>query len=174
VDNAQRQMKLKRCRARRRLGISTFVVAALVGPIFAAANEPHVELEVLSDTGFRSSEPVYQSINSQNELAAFWTLHGYESNKHPIPTIDLQSHTLLVASSGTKPNGGYSIALVSVRESSSSIAVSVLDAQPDRICPTTQELAHPQVLALIPKSMKPVTFTVSIATVKCNSRKMFR
>jgi hypothetical protein len=86
--------------------------------------------------------------------------------------IDFDQYTLLVASSGVKPNGGYSIVFTSIRETRRAdmptLTVSLLDLGPG-ICPTTQELAHPIAFALIPKTDETIRFVISKADRDCNT-----
>ena len=110
------------------------------------AGEPRVDFHVISELGFRSSKPIYVAINSQDEWVAFWNSQNTylsseapTSKSVPVPVIDFAHFTLLVASAGTKPNSGYSLAFTSVREFNGMITVSVLDVGPGPGCPTAQE-----------------------------------
>jgi len=154
--------------------VCTLLATVAVHSANAQAAEPRVQFQVLSRPEFRSSKPVYMAINSQDEWVAFLKLHnedslGVLSPVQSVPMIDFKKHTLLVATSGTKPNSGYSIAFTSVREFNG-VTVSVLDIEPGVNCPTAQELTNPRAWALIPKSRERVTFTVVRAIRDCKTR----
>jgi hypothetical protein len=154
--------------------VCTLLATVAVHSAEAQAAEPHVQFQVLSTPEFRSSKPVYMAINSQDEWVAFLKLHNEDSLGVPsavqsLPMIDFKKHTLLVATSGTKPNLGYSIAFASVREFNG-VTVSVLDIEPGVNCPTAQELTNPRAWALIPKTGERVAFTVVRAIMDCKTR----
>ncbi len=143
------------------------------------AGEPRVDFHVISELSFRSSKPLYVAINSQDEWVALWrsqNTYAYseapQTQTGPVPMIDFEHVTLLLASSGTKPNSGYSLAFTSVREFNATITVSLLDIGPGPSCPTLQEITNPRIFALIPKSRKRVVFTVARASVDCATRQI--
>jgi len=159
------------------LGYRVAVFVAIFGAAVAIAREPSVEFQVIADPGFRSSKPVYAAIHSQVEWVAFWNSWKTDSatealtvNSGPPPMIDFKKFTLLVASSGTKPNLGYSLAFASIRKFNGVITVSVLDIGPGPNCPTLQEITNPRIFALIPKSSERVEFTVLRSTLDCRTR----
>lgn len=157
---------------------SCFVVllAIAVAPATVVAREPAVDFQVISDLGFRSAKPIYLAINSRDEWIDLWTRENTyvypkatTPESSPVPVLDFQKFTLLVASSGTKGNSGYSVAFSSVRESHGQIAVSVLDIGPGSNCPTSQEMTNPRVFALIPKTAKSINFFVRRAVKDCTT-----
>jgi hypothetical protein len=154
--------------------VCTLLTTVAVQSANAQAAEPRVQFQVLSRPAFRSSKPVYMAINSQDEWVAFLKVHNEDSLGVPspvqsVPLIDFKKHTLLVATSGTKPNSGYSMTFTSVREFKG-VIVSVLDIEPGVNCPTAQELTNPRAWALIPKAGERVTFTVVRAIMDCKTR----
>lgn len=144
-------------------------LAAVVVTTGAMASEPPLDLQVISDVSFRAPPPVYVAIHSKNEWTALLgTLKG-DSLTQPsgtLPNIDFDRFTLLIASSGTRANLGYSLAFSSVRKFDGAIIVSVLDVSPG-ICPTAQAISYPQITALIPKTKDPVTFVVQNVVRDC-------
>ncbi len=164
-----------------RYGHRIAVFATILVAAIGMAGEPRVDFHVISELGFRSSKPLYLAINSQNEWVALWrsqNTYSYseapQSESGPVPMIDFAHFTLLLASSGTKPNSGHSLAFTSVREFDAVITVSVLDIGPGSSCPTFPEIANPRVFALIPKSHKSDNFTVARAAVDCTARLIIR
>jgi hypothetical protein len=153
--------------------VCTLLATVAVHSADAQGDEPRVQFQVLSMPEFKSSKPVYMAINSLDEWVAFLKVHNEDSLGVPsavqsLPFIDFKMNTLLVATSGTKPNLGYSIAFASVREFNG-VTVSVLDIEPGVNCPTAQELTNPRAWALIPKSRERVTFTVVRAIRDCKT-----
>jgi hypothetical protein len=111
--------------------------AALVGGPVVSTAEPSIAFQVISDLGFRSSKPIYIAINSQTEWVAFWNSRSTylipetkNAKASVVPLIDFEHFTLLVASSGTKPNSGFSLVFANVREFQGVICASVLDVGP--------------------------------------------
>ncbi len=153
--------------------IFTLAMVLLTAAV-AVAREPWMDFQVLSDLGFRSSSPVYRAINSRDEWIALWksTDTGFGASKiDSIPEVEFQKYTLLVASSGTKPNAGYSVSFAAVKDFNGGVMASVIEIVPGPNCPTAQEITHPFAFALIPKSSKHIAFVVSSATKDCSKLK---
>jgi len=153
---------------RGRLFFAAHLAASLVST-GSIASEPPLEFHVIFNFWFRSPQPVYATIHSQNEWAALLTSLKGDSLTHPsgvLQDIDFHRFTLLIASSGTRGNSGYSLAFDSARKLNGAIIVSVLDVRPGN-CPTMQEITYPRIAALIPKTNDPVTFVVANVVRDC-------
>ena len=85
----------------------------------------------------------------------------------PLPSIDFDRHTLIVAAAGKRPSGGFSVVIRSVAESESEVLVSVVEEQPGRNCVVTDSLTYPIALALIPRTKKRVRFESTHIEVPC-------
>jgi hypothetical protein len=155
----------------------TFTLAmVLLTASVTVAREPLIDFQVLSDLGFRSSRPLYRAINSREEWIALWKSEDTEFGASQvkldsIPEVEFQKYTLLVASSGTKPNSGYSVFFTAVKDFNGGVLASVIEIVPGPNCPTAQEITHPFAFALTPKPSKHIAFVVSSATKDCNKSK---
>jgi hypothetical protein len=153
---------------RGRVLIAAHLAAWLVSTV-AIASEPPLEFHVIFNVGFRAPQPVYATIHSQNEWTALLSTLKSDSLTHPsgsLPDIDFDKFTLLIASSGTKGNSGYSLAFNAARKVNGAIIVSVLDVSPGN-CPTAQEITYPRIAALIPRTNDPVSFVVANVVRDC-------
>jgi len=114
--------------------------------------------------------PSYLAIRTRAEFDA--TLQSFTTATPPLPVIDFDHYTLLMANAGPKPSGGYAIIFSSVhevhREAVPTVAVFLLDLGPGT-CPRTDELTHAIAFALIPKTNEPIRFFVNKADRDCST-----
>jgi hypothetical protein len=85
----------------------------------------------------------------------------------PEPAIDFDKFTLLIASMGTKPTGGFSIEFASIRDDGATLVANVLEAVPGKFCATTQTVTRPTAQVLIARTTKQVEFEVSTTIHEC-------
>jgi hypothetical protein len=85
----------------------------------------------------------------------------------PDPPIDFDKFTLLIASSGTKPTGGYSIEFASIRDEGATLVASVIETVPGKFCGLTQTVTRPTAEVLIARTTKQVEFEVSTTIHEC-------
>ncbi|MBS0422660.1 MAG: protease complex subunit PrcB family protein [Proteobacteria bacterium] len=90
-----------------------------------------------------------------------------QQGPHAFPSIDFTRNTLLVAALGSKPTGGYAVAIHSVVEYPTSITVNVIAQSPAKDCVLTMAETHPIVLVLIPRMPKPIEFSTTHAVHTC-------
>jgi hypothetical protein len=123
------------------------------------------------------SGPAFNVVHSESEWSAFWEPFFKPRSEVaasitpyppiPEPPIDFDKFTLVVASSGTKPTGGYSIKIESIRDDESALVVILVETVPGKTCATTQTFTRPTAMALIPRTTKQVEFEVSTTTFDC-------
>ncbi len=75
-----------------------------------------------------------------------------------VPQIDFGTEAVVIASMGTRPSGGYSIAIESVHEADGQIYVTVLETSPGRNCIVTAALTAPVHAVRIPRRNATVVF----------------
>jgi len=119
--------------------------------------------------------PTLAAIQSESEWSKLWShvepriARATQQNKpYPLPRIDFTRKTLIVAASGLKPSGGYSISIHSVIEDSIGISVNVIEVTPSKDCGVTLTSIYPIALVTIPKASKPVAFNITQAERTCN------
>jgi hypothetical protein len=84
----------------------------------------------------------------------------------PLPSVDFERYTLLVANAGYKPHGPVAVKFDSVTDTGNEIRVHVSVAGPAR-CPPSPEPGHYAAMALIPQTDKPIQFDVSTLESTC-------
>jgi hypothetical protein len=131
--------------------------------------------------------PSYFSIRSQDELVAWWNMpdsdvfqappvptgnpeHPFTAPNRPMPEIDFDRYTLLVAKAGVKPSGGFDVVFASLTDLST-LSVGVLETTPGHDCVSATVLIHPVAMALIPHTDKPISFRIATAVVDCSAHR---
>lgn len=84
-----------------------------------------------------------------------------------LPPVDFSSRIVLLAASGTKPTGGYSIAIVQATEDNGAITVEVTPISPGANCVVPQLVTSPVDIGTIPQTSVPITFNITRKTQNC-------
>lgn len=87
----------------------------------------------------------------------------------PLPTIDFERYTALVASAGYKEHGPVVVTFDSITDAGNVIRVHVSVASPVS-CPAQPVSGHYAAMALIPRTDKPIQFDVSNRDTSCPYR----
>jgi hypothetical protein len=85
----------------------------------------------------------------------------------PLPTIDFERYTLLVANAGYKAHGPVVVKFDSVTDTGNEVRVHVSVTSPES-CPREPESGHYAAMALIPHTDKPILFDVSNRDSDCH------
>lgn len=85
----------------------------------------------------------------------------------PLPTIDFERYTSLVASAGYKEHGPVVVTFDSITDAGNVIRVHVSVSNPPS-CPAQPVPGHYAAMALIPRTDKPVQFDVSSRDTGCH------
>jgi hypothetical protein len=88
------------------------------------------------------------------------------SVEEPLPTVDFERYTSLVASAGYKPHGPVVVTFDSIIDAGNLIRVHITVASPAS-CPAKPESGHYAAMALIPRTDKPIQFDVSNRDTSC-------
>jgi hypothetical protein len=97
-----------------------------------------------------------------------WTNRLSEIDE-PLPTVDFARYTALVASAGYKEHGPVVMIFDSVTDTGNVIRVHVSVTTPAS-CPAQPVSGHYAVIALIPRTDKPIQFDVSNRDTSCPYR----
>jgi hypothetical protein len=165
------------------------IIAALTLPATAVAADGLVEYRVIHPiSGPLSATPSYFAIRSHKELVSWWNGQSQDSQRQnpsahaepkaqpsaapapPLPDIDFDHHTLIVANAGSKPSSGFDVAIMSVSVSDI-VSVSILETVPGVNCPRATVLTHAEAFALIPNPHLPIRFNIMTAAVDCNAHR---
>ncbi len=84
----------------------------------------------------------------------------------PLPTVDFERYTLLVASAGYRAHGPVVVTFDSIIDMGNVVQVHVSVTSPPA-CPQVPEAGHYAAMALIPRTDKPVEFDVSSTDREC-------
>jgi hypothetical protein len=87
----------------------------------------------------------------------------------PLPTIDFEQYTALVASAGYKEYGPVVLTFESITDDGNVIRVRVSVTSPPA-CPAQPVSGHYAVMALIPRTDKPIQFDVSNRDTSCRQK----
>jgi hypothetical protein len=84
----------------------------------------------------------------------------------PLPTIDFERYTVLVANAGYKTHGPVVVTFDSITDAVNVVRVHISVTSPIT-CPPVPETGHYAAMALIPRTDKPIQFDVSSRDTAC-------
>ncbi len=149
----------------RRLTATLLVVEMLAAG--AAAQSGKIDFQLL---------PLPRNLDLSDEHSNFvirtaqdWNARASSSPDvtEPLPTIDFDRYTLLVANAGYKAYGPVVVTFDSITDMGNEVRVHVSVTSPIT-CPQTPEAGHFAALALIPRTDKPMQFDVSNRDTGCS------
>lgn len=105
---------------------------------------------------------VYHS-DTPNDVKAFETEYEKLTNK----TAPKFQGNMIIAKSGTKSSGGYSISIESVKDSGRFTEVTLLSKSPGRGCFATTALENPYIIVEIPDNYKDIKFVEKSVLIDC-------
>ncbi len=147
-------------------GLAPLLIVGLLAAS-AAAQSGKVDFNLL---------PLPRNLNLSDERSNFvirsaqdWNARTSDSPdvSEPLPAIDFDRYTLLVANAGYKANGPVLVTFDSITDMGNEIRVHVSVANP-ATCPQVPEAGHFAALALIPRTDKPIQFDVSNRDAGCS------
>jgi PrcB C-terminal len=86
----------------------------------------------------------------------------------PTPKIDFEANVAIVAASGTKTSGGYTIDIDEVSTMDGDAWVSVTETNPGRRCGVTATITAPIAVVIVPRFEGKATFVEHQDTRDCN------
>ncbi len=108
-------------------------------------------------------------LRTAEEWVEYWTLfYGNVSPPPQAPTISFGSEMVVVATSGSKPTGGYSIQIEGVFEANGEVLVAVVETSPGAGCMSTQALTAPATAVRVQSSGAPVRFVERSEETPCS------
>jgi protease stability complex PrcB-like protein len=88
-------------------------------------------------------------VRSETEWAQLWRQHAPD---RPRPSIDFAKETVIGVFMGSRPNAGFSTAIVSATEGGAALIVRYSETRPAAGAMTAQVITFPYHLAAIPKA----------------------
>lgn len=105
-------------------------------------------------------------VKNAEELAALWVMvHGTDGPN--LPQIDFETEEVLAVFEGTRPTGGYAVAVASVVDGDTVRAVELHHTIPDESCMVSQALTSPYALVRLPKTEAKIERTDVEVVAKC-------
>lgn len=102
------------------------------------------------------------------EWERYWALfYGNVSPTPPTPVIAFESEMVVIATSGMRASGGYTIQIEGVFESEGEVLVAVLETSPGALCMSTQALTAPATAVRVSASDSPVRFVERSEETPC-------
>jgi hypothetical protein len=120
------------------------------------------------ETGTQSqiTEQKNYRIKTAEEFEALWTM-VYGEGTGASREIDFSRLDVLAVFDGSRPSGGYEVAVQSVTDTGAVREVVVKHREPDATCITTQALTSPFQFVIVPKSSLAIVRTDVTETVLC-------
>lgn len=113
-------------------------------------------------------ESAREVIRTQEEWAQLWErAHGNVSPAPERPAVDLSEHILVVAAMGSRPTGGYAIAVDAVSRDGDDLFVRVEERSPASGCIVTQAVTSPLMVVRVPDAGGQVAFVEERVTFTC-------
>ncbi len=151
-------------RWRARLGLAVLLAAAQVAA--GTADEDKIPFQLLTlppSIGLPDSHANFV-IRSPQQWD-FWA-NNLTSIDEPLPSIDFERYTAIVASAGYKEHGPVLVSFDSIIDTGNVVRVHVTVSSPTT-CPPQAVPGHYAVIALIARTDKPVQFDVSSRDTYC-------
>ncbi|MEX0720863.1 MAG: protease complex subunit PrcB family protein [Balneolaceae bacterium] len=128
-----------------------------------------VEIESGHYAAYPDSGVVQKLITSPTEFKSEWEKIFESRQPTPeLPNVDFENRRVVLLLMEGKPNGGYSIDDVQLKENADLRTISYTEFGPGNNCFTTQALTRPFYFASIPKSDKEIEFKKQVDVVDCN------
>ncbi len=105
-------------------------------------------------------------IKSADELDALWVM-VYGTAGPEVPQIDFSREELLAVFDGTRPSGGYAVAVDSVVDEPGKRTVTIRHTVPGEGCVTTQAITSPYALVRVAKAVVPLSRTDVEEVIEC-------
>jgi hypothetical protein len=94
-------------------------------------------------------------VNSEQEWKALWKIHAADK---PLPAIDFSTTSVIAVFLGSRPTGGYRVAVTAVDQQGDTIVVSWRETRPPAGLIVTQVLTFPYHIVSIAKTTAAVKF----------------
>ena len=108
-------------------------------------------------------------IRDQQAWEDFWRrATSNTSPSQPAPTIDFDRDIVVIAAMGSRPTGGYAIAIDGLFQQANDLYAVVLETSPGPSCGTTQAVTAPLAAARVRRVTGEVIFVERQATRDCD------
>ena len=145
-----------------RLALAASLAAACAGAAPADENDAEQRLRtVLAESRSGLASARREVVRDAASWARLWAeIHDERSPAPPLPAVDFAREMLVVAALGTRPSGGYSVAVQKVVVHGDTLDVSVLESCPARDAMVTMALTQPVHVVRLPRIVGTPAFHV--------------
>ena len=143
-----------------------FLSATSKGPSVA---QPEAVPFAVIDKGYTSGDITSRKnyrIHTPAELQELWRM-VYGVDAPSAPPVDFTEDEVIAVFDGTHSSGGFGISIVEVRDSGLTRVVRIRHSEPGEGCITTQAIASPFEIVILPKSNSSIAREDVIETVCC-------
>ena len=104
-------------------------------------------------------------VESESAWGDVWSrLTATTTNPDPAPEVDFSTHSVLVLGMGSRPTGGYSIAIEAPYVTDDALYVPVEQRHPAPACFTTQAVTRPAVAVSLPRQSGKELIFIDVTT----------
>ncbi len=108
--------------------------------------------------------PTNYLITSKAQLEQLWAMTDASGQ---VPSVDFSTHAVLAVFAGQEPTAGYSIAISSIRDSSTTRVVTITLTKPGGSCVVGQVVTAPYEIVSVPSTMLALTHADVTSTASC-------
>jgi hypothetical protein len=132
-------------------------------------------LSVTTLANFSAADDVFatealQVVHDQATWQSLWARMNANHIPAPaVPAVDFSAEMVVVAATGGKPSGGFSVSIESASERSGTVTVEVTMTSPGPNCIRTGILTSPVAIAKLPMRPGTVNFNVTRRMTNCGS-----
>lgn len=113
-----------------------------------------------------ADERVNYRVTNEDQLAALWQMI-YTDNGTPVPSIDFNKYEVLAVFDGSHSTAGYSVAVASVKDTSSARVVTIVHTEPGDSCVPGGGGTSPFVIIQVSKTSLPISRVDQTVTTQC-------
>jgi hypothetical protein len=156
--------------------IPPIAIGALVVYLQVACAASPIPFELKWTLTQGPADATYVAIRSRDQWEEMWRkirsdYAGWNDaltpNPGKIPATDFARFTLIVAATGRKSSGGYSISINDIDETPNNVLVHVVETSPSQTCAGITMSTSPFVGVQIPATNKPVNFDIKKVSGSC-------
>jgi hypothetical protein len=144
------------------------VLTVLVACSAAQMSIPLTQLVTLNAANNAFSSQTTLVVRDQESWQELWSrMNATISPAPPVPAVDFSKDLVLVAAAGTRPTGGFSVAITNAAESGGEVIVNATITSPGRNCIVTQALTSPVHAVTMARRDAPISFQVGQEVRNC-------
>jgi hypothetical protein len=135
-------------------------------PVTEIPLEPPPAPAYASRSGY--AEPARLVLRSQEEWTSAWaTIHEGVTPPPDLPAVDFGAELVALAALGTRPSGGFGVAVTNAAADAGTLRIGVVESMPGPGCFTTTAITQPVAAARMPRHEGPVEFVDLSIAVRC-------